>query len=53
MPTTARTSSALHFHADPAGMFADVRLTDDFERFRVSTKEEERRLLARVRKALR
>jgi hypothetical protein len=43
----------LHFHADPAGMFADVKLSDQFERVRVTTKEEQRRLITSVKKALR
>jgi hypothetical protein len=45
----------LHFHEDPAGPFADVRLEKegDFERFSVRTAAERRRLLARVRTALR
>lgn len=44
----------LHFHADPAGLFCDVRLEGpDFDRFRVSTRRERRSVLARVRRALR
>ena len=39
----------IHFHEDPAGMFADVRFADDFERFRVSTKREQEACLRRVR----
>ena len=42
----------IHFHEDPAGMFADVRLVDDFERFRVTTKREQDACLRRVRTAL-
>lgn len=43
----------LHFHGDPAGLFADVRLGGDaFERFRVSTRQERARLAKRVRAAL-
>jgi len=39
----------LHFHEDPAGLFADVRLAGtDFERFRVETNEEREAFLARV-----
>ncbi len=30
----------LHFHEDPAGMFADLKLRGEFVRFRVSTKAE-------------
>jgi hypothetical protein len=39
-----------HVHEDPAGLFADVRLGEDFERFRISTKNEQARLLAKVRR---
>ena len=42
----------LHFHEDPAGLFADVRLDDDWSRFRVSTVAERRALLVEVRQAL-
>lgn len=44
----------LHFHEDPAGLYADVRLDGaEFERMRVSTKAERQRLLSRVRAAMR
>ena len=43
----------LHFHEDPTGLYADVRLDGaEFERMRVSTKAERRRLLSRVTAAL-
>ena len=44
----------LHFHEDPTGPYADVRLQvgGDFERFRVRTAAERRRLLTHVRAAL-
>jgi hypothetical protein len=42
----------LHFHADPSGLFADVRFEDDFERVRVTTRDEQRRFVARVRQAV-
>jgi len=39
----------LHFHEDPAGLFADVRLGgDDFTRLEVTSKTQQRALLARV-----
>lgn len=48
-----RSRAFLHFHEDPKGLFSDLRLDgEDFDRFRVSTKVEQRRLLRRVRKAL-
>ena len=40
----------LHFHEDPAGLFADVKLDGrHFERFRVSARPDQESLLARVR----
>ena len=48
-----RSKAFLHFHEDPAGMFADIRLDGvAFERFRVTTAAEQRTLLSRLRKAL-
>jgi hypothetical protein len=38
----------LHFHEDPSGLHADVRLESDFERFRVETAEERDALVLRV-----
>lgn len=45
----------LHFHEDPAGPFADLKLSldGDFERFRVRTAAERKRLVGLVRRALR
>lgn len=44
----------LHFHEDPTGLYADVRVDGaEFERMRVTTKAERKRLLSRVRAALR
>jgi hypothetical protein len=43
----------LHFHEDPAGLFADVRLAgDEFKRMRVSSRAEQRALVAALRAAL-
>ncbi|MFA7263369.1 MAG: hypothetical protein WC068_10125 [Caulobacter sp.] len=43
----------LHFHEDPAGLFADVRLAGaDFERFRVETEGERQEFLALVSRNL-
>jgi hypothetical protein len=43
----------LHFHEDPAGFFADVRLDGvSFERLPVNSARERRALLARIRRAL-
>jgi hypothetical protein len=43
----------LHFHEDPSGLYADVRVDADFERMRVTTKAERKRLLSVVRDAAR
>jgi hypothetical protein len=43
----------LHFHCDPSGMYADVRLAGpDFERMRVTSSREQARLMALVRKTV-
>jgi len=42
----------LHFHEDPAGFFADVKLDDDYTRMRVSTAAERKAFLAAARRAL-
>ena len=43
----------LHFHADGADTFVDLRLEGDaFERSRATTKAEQRALVAAVRRAL-
>jgi hypothetical protein len=44
-----KSKAYLHFHEDPAGIFADVRLVgDDFERFAVNTSQEQAELLERI-----
>lgn len=50
-----KSKAFLHFHEDPGGLFADVRLKAhaDFERLRVSTAAERKRFLALVRMSLR
>jgi len=48
-----RGSGFLHFHEDPAGMFADLKIDGAFERFAVNTMVERRRFLARVAEAIR
>jgi hypothetical protein len=42
----------LHFHADPSGLYADVRFEEEFERVRVTTRQEQRFLLGRIGAAL-
>jgi hypothetical protein len=45
-------SGFLHFHEDPAGLFADLKLDGTFQRYRATTRAEQRALLRRVRSAL-
>jgi hypothetical protein len=44
-----RSKAFLHFHEDPAGLFADLRTGSDWERFCVNSKDQEARLLRRIR----
>jgi hypothetical protein len=47
------TRAFLHFHEDPSGLYADVRIDAEFERMRVTTKAERKRLLSVARAAVR
>ncbi len=47
-----KSKAFLHFHEDPSGLHADVRLAADFERFRVQTLEEQDVLLDKVNRSL-
>jgi len=40
----------LHFHEDPAGLFADLRTSADFERYPVSSAKQITRLLREARR---
>lgn len=46
-----RSKAFLHFHEDPSGLHADVRLGPEFSRVRVQTAEERDALLERIRAA--
>jgi hypothetical protein len=46
-----RGRAFLHFHEDPAGLFADVRPADEWLRLRVETAEEAARLIDEVARA--
>ena len=46
------SSAFLHFHEDPAGMFADVRTDSDWQRVPVNSRAEQRDLVAKIRAAL-
>jgi hypothetical protein len=47
-----RSAAFLHFHEDPAGLFADMRAEAEWERVAVNTKAEQRALLVKIRAAL-
>ncbi len=48
-----KSRAFLHFHEDPAGLFADVRLAGlDFERFDVTRRAGRSALVKRIREAL-
>jgi hypothetical protein len=46
------SSAFLHFHEDPAGFFADLKVADNFVRYPVNSGAEVERLLARAARAL-
>jgi hypothetical protein len=48
-----KSSAFLHFHEDPEGLFADLKIAGDFKRFRVSTAKERATLLREVDALLR
>ncbi len=43
-----KSKAFLHFHEDPAGLFADLRGAAGFERYPVNSNSERRRLLDRI-----
>jgi hypothetical protein len=47
-----RSAAFLHFHEDPAGFFADVRLGPVWQRLPATTAAERRALVATVRNEL-
>lgn len=42
----------LHFHEDPAGLFADLKVGKAFERFQVTHRSAQNELLKRIAKLL-
>jgi len=48
-----KSAAFLHFHEDPAGLFADLRTGAEFERFGVSTPAQQSAILARVKRVVR
>src|SRR5678815_3915433 len=43
-----KSRAFLHFHDDPAGVFADVRLADEFVRLPVTSRSQQADLLDRI-----
>jgi hypothetical protein len=43
-----KSSAFLHFHEDPEGLFADVKLAGEFTRFRVGSARERAAFLRQV-----
>jgi hypothetical protein len=43
-----KSRAFLHFHDDPAGVFADIRLADEFVRLEVTTRAQQSDLLDRI-----
>jgi len=43
-----KSSAFLHFHEDPVGLFADLRVGADWKRFPVNTSVEQQAFLAEV-----
>lgn len=42
----------LHFHEDPAGLFADLRIDSDFQRLPVNSQIEKKALLSKIKEAI-
>lgn len=48
-----KSRAFLHFHEDPAGLFADVRLGGaEFDRFAVTKRKDQDQLVKRIREVL-
>ena len=47
-----KSKSFLHFHEDPAGLFADLGVGTDFDRYPVNTRHEWKVLLSTIDRAL-
>jgi hypothetical protein len=43
-----KSRAFLHFHDDPLGIFADIRLTDEFVRLPVTSRSQQQDLLERI-----
>ena len=46
-----KSSGVLHFHEDPAGLFADLKVKGQWQRFPVNTSKERQALLRKLASA--
>jgi hypothetical protein len=46
------SSAFLHFHEDPAGMFADLRADDDWARYQVDRASDQTKLVRAIKASL-
>jgi hypothetical protein len=47
-----KSDAFLHFHEDPAGIFADLKIGEKFARYPVNTDRERTALLSKINRAL-
>lgn len=47
-----KSNAFLHFHEDPTGMFADLKIDGQFERFEVSSRRQQLDFLEKVKDVL-
>jgi len=47
-----KSMAFLHFHEDPAGLFADIKFGNEFKRFPVNTTNEKNALLSEIKNAI-
>jgi hypothetical protein len=47
-----KSNAFLHFHEDPAGIFADLKIGEKFDRYPVNTGRERTALLSKIDRAL-
>jgi hypothetical protein len=47
-----KSNAFLHFHEDPAGLFADLRIGTEFDRYPINTQRQRSALLSAIDRAL-
>lgn len=47
-----KSSAFLHFHEDPAGIFADLKVGSEWKRFSINSSKEQEKLLSEIAKNL-